>query len=68
MAMDVTLGTVLFILTMMALSLGLFALHIYGAILGFRKKWYIGFLALFFGGFGIFLAIGKVFFKKDLLK
>jgi len=62
------IGSVLFILSMALLSLVMFALHIYGAILGFRKKWYIGLAALVFSGFGLVLGISKVFFKKDLIK
>ena len=62
------LGSALFVLFMVVLSIALFALHIYGAILGFRVKWYIGLLALLFGGFGILLGIAKFIFKKDLLK
>lgn len=68
MELSLGIGTVLFILFMFALSLAMFALHIYGAVLGFRKKWYIGLAALVFGGFGLVLGIAKVFFKKDLIK
>jgi len=63
-----TLVSAVFVLGMLALALGLFALHIYGAVLGFRKKWYIGLLALVFGAFGIVIGGAKLFFKKDIIK
>jgi hypothetical protein len=66
--MIMTTGMILFVLAMVVLAMGLFVLHIYGAVLGFRKKWYIGLLALVFGQFGLILGAAKFFFKTDLLK
>lgn len=43
-------------------------LKIYGAVLGFRKKWYFGLMALMVPFFGEIVALAKLIFKKDLLK
>jgi hypothetical protein len=45
----------------------LIGLYIYGVVLGFRKKWYMGLAALMFSPFGVTLGIAKYFFKTDLL-
>jgi hypothetical protein len=62
------MATGLFFLAMIALSIGLFGLHLYGAYLGFQKKWYIGLAALLVGGFGVIIGAAKLFFNKDLIK
>jgi hypothetical protein len=49
------------------LVLGYIALTVYGAILAFRKKWYIGLATLVVPFFATVLGISKFFFKKDLL-
>jgi len=45
----------------------LIGLYIYGVVLGFRKKWYMGLAALMFSPFGVSLGMAKYFFKTDLL-
>jgi hypothetical protein len=44
------------------------ALRLYGAVLGFRKAWYFGLMALVVPFFGEIIALAKLLFKKDLLK
>jgi hypothetical protein len=53
---------------LLALSVALFALKIYGAVLAFRKKWYFGLMALVVPFFGEIVGGAKLLFKKDLLK
>ncbi len=53
---------------MAAITLALFAMKIYGAVLGFRKKWYFGLMALTIPFFAEILVIAKVIFKKDILE
>lgn len=55
------------ILSVIAVCLSLFALKIYGVILSFKKKWYIGAVAIIVPGFAEVIAIAKLL-KKDLLK
>lgn len=43
------------------------AVQIYGVILGFQKKWYIGLAALVFNPFAFVLGVAKLC-GKDLLK
>lgn len=40
----------------------------YGAYLSFKKKWYMGAVALFVPGFALIVGAAKFLFKKDLLE
>jgi hypothetical protein len=57
----------LFFLTIVSLWLALAGLSVYGIILSFKKKLYIGAVALFLPLFGLVIGTAKVIFKKDLL-
>lgn len=52
---------------LLMVGLALLALKVYGIVLAFRAKWYIGAVALFVPLFAEVLAIAKLAFKKDLL-
>jgi hypothetical protein len=47
--------------------LGVSALNIYGLILCFKKKWYVGLAGLVFPLFALLVGISQAIFKKDLL-
>lgn len=49
-------------------SILIFALHIYGIVLSFTKKWYFGVIALLVPWFAVIVGGAKYFAKKDLLK
>lgn len=57
----------LFLLTVLSFWVALAGLSVYGIILSFNKKWYIGAVALFLPLFGLVIGTAKVVFKKDLL-
>lgn len=65
--MDVVYA-VLFLLSLLLFSIGMFSIHIYGVYLGFKKKWYFGLMGLTIPWFSTIIAISKIFFKKDLLE
>lgn len=60
--------SMLVFLVSVAVSAGLFCLSLYGAYLGFKKKWYIGVIALVFSIVGIFIGGAKFFFNKNVLQ
>lgn len=53
---------------MVVVSLVLFGLKIYGAVLGFRKKWHFGLMALVVPFFAEILVVSKHVFGKDILE
>jgi hypothetical protein len=58
----------LLFLIIIALWLTLAGLSVYGMILSFKKKWYIGLAAIVVPLFAFVIGTAKVVFKKDLLK
>lgn len=65
LAASVLLASVIFALST---SLFILYLHIYGIVLGFKRRWYFGVVALMVPWFAVIVAGAKFFFKKDLLK
>ena len=59
--------TLLVLAVFAALWLSSAALHIYGIVLSFQKKWYIGLASLVVPLFALVIGVAKFFFKKDLL-
>lgn len=55
------------LLAVLVLSLAVMALKVYGIVLCFKAKWYIGVVAILVPFFAEIIAIAKLAFKKDLL-
>lgn len=55
------------VLVVLAIAIGLIGLKVYGVVLSFQKKWYIGVAALLVPFFAEIIALSKLLFKKDLL-
>jgi hypothetical protein len=60
--------SILFILFLFLSCICSVAFQIYGTVVCFRKKWYMGLAALAVPGFSLVIGVAKLFFKKDLLK
>ena len=58
----------LFVLLFVALVIAYVAVNFYGIYLSFKKKWYIGAVALLVPGFSLVVGLYKAITKKDLLK
>lgn len=57
----------LMLLATLAVVVGMFGLWVYGIVLCFQKKWYVGLAALSVPLFAQVIAVGKLC-GKDLLK
>lgn len=55
------------LLGVVAIGFAILGLRVYGIVLSFKKKWYIGVAALVVPLFAEIVAIAKLVFKKDLL-
>lgn len=65
---ELTWPAVFFLLSILAVWGASFLLQLYGAYEAFKKKWYLGAVALLIPGFALVVGAAKLFFKKDLLK
>jgi len=66
--MDMNYFLIFFFLVYIMVVLFTASIKLYGAFLGFQKKWYLGLIALFVPFFGLAVGFSKLVLKKDILK
>lgn len=61
------MSTLLMFLGVILLVILDIVLHLHGIMLAFKKKWYIGVIAIVVPFFALIVSLAKILFKKDIL-
>ena len=60
--------SIFFFLSLFVAWMGFMFVQLYGTYLAFKKKWYMGVVALLVPGFSLVVGAAKLLFKKDILQ